>query len=185
MPGLYVHIPFCLQACYYCDFHYKARTDRKPDMLKAIQREAILRSGEWPAESTGATWYFGGGTPTVLTAEDWTLLKDTLSPFYPCHGEWTVEANPEDLTPEYLSMLATLGVNRLSIGIQSFDDGVLRWMHRRHTAERAVETHAVHRHRPPFVVAVHPEVRRAGRSQRSHRQKRNAVLHIRVSLQYG
>ena len=140
MPGLYVHIPFCLQACYYCDFHYKARTDRKPDMLKAIQREASLRCGEWSATETGATWYFGGGTPTVLSAEEWAVLKESLSPLYPCHGEWTVEANPEDLTPDYLSMLKQLGVNRLSIGIQSFDDGMLRWMHRRHTAERAVES---------------------------------------------
>ena len=139
MPGLYVHIPFCLQACYYCDFHYKARTDRKHEMLKAIRREAVLRRGEWQSGASGSTWYFGGGTPTVLAPEDWACLKETLSPLYPCHGEWTVEANPEDLTPDYLSMLAALGVNRLSIGIQSFDDGVLRWMHRRHTAERAVE----------------------------------------------
>lgn len=137
MPGLYIHIPFCLQACSYCDFHFKARLDRKDAMMDALSREISERL---PGSShVFDTLYIGGGTPTVLAGDDWQRLMDVCRGHAFWKGEFTVEANPEDLTDEYLGMLHALGVNRLSIGIQSFDDKVLRWMHRRHSGRRAMD----------------------------------------------
>ena len=137
MPGLYIHIPFCLQACCYCDFHFKARLDRKEEMVEALSREMEMRL---PGRtSVFDTLYIGGGTPTILSPGNWETLMHACRAHAAWEGEFTVEANPEDLTPAYLQMLKDLGVNRLSIGIQSFDDEVLQWMHRRHSARRAMD----------------------------------------------
>ena len=137
MPGLYIHIPFCLRACCYCDFHFKARLDRKDEMVSAMSHEIETRLTG--AASVFDTLYIGGGTPTVLSPDNWEMLMETCRAHAVWKGEFTVEANPEDLTPAYLQMLKDLGVNRLSIGIQSFDDDVLQWMHRRHSARCAMD----------------------------------------------
>jgi len=136
-----VHVPYCAKACAYCDFYYKANLLRKPDYIKALLTEALLRLPANQSVFPVCTWYFGGGTPSLLTESDWCVILPHLSSLYPCHGEFTVEANPEDLSPAYLNMLQNLGVNRLSIGVQSFDDEMLRFMNRRHNAKRAI--HAI------------------------------------------
>lgn len=137
MAGLYVHIPFCAQACTYCDFHFTTNLrDRKP-MVEALRQELRMALPAWRDE-TFTTLYFGGGTPSVLSPEDLQSLAQTA--FEEADWalkEWTVEANPEDLGKETLDRLRGAGVNRLSIGVQSFQPDVLRWMNRVHDANRA------------------------------------------------
>jgi oxygen-independent coproporphyrinogen-3 oxidase len=138
MAGLYIHIPFCAQRCAYCDF-YKS-TD--PVMLSAYS-EAVTREMEYRRvffESGRLdTIYIGGGTPSLLAPEALQTLLDAAGRIWDCKElkEVTLEANPEDLTDEYIARLADTGFNRLSIGVQSFDDGLLQMMNRRHSAERA------------------------------------------------
>jgi oxygen-independent coproporphyrinogen-3 oxidase len=138
MAGIYFHIPFCKQACHYCDFHFSTNQERKGEMVDALVRELELQKtylGEEPVE----TVYFGGGTPSLLSvAEIETLLQAVAKNFtrVPA-GEITLEANPDDLHAEKLVALRTAGVNRLSIGIQSFDDQVLHFLHRAHSASAA------------------------------------------------
>ncbi|MDR1056562.1 MAG: radical SAM family heme chaperone HemW [Prevotellaceae bacterium] len=147
MAGVYIHIPFCKQLCSYCDFYFSVSLARKQDMLDALLYEMDLKKVEGGVlseynEHDVATLYFGGGTPTVYSPWELEMLASkALSLFLP-NGieEFTVEANPDDLTPEYLESLNAIGVNRLSIGIQSFTDRDLRWMRRRHTARQAINS---------------------------------------------
>lgn len=138
MAGIYIHIPFCKQACYYCDFHFSTSLKYKEEMLMAIQQELILRKETFKKEQV-ATIYFGGGTPSILSSDEINQLIATVYANYKVikSPEITLEANPDDLTTERLLEIADSKVNRLSIGIQSFFEKDLKLMNRAHDAEEA------------------------------------------------
>ena len=131
---IYVHVPFCRSFCTYCGF-YSERACPTSGWVDEVCREALSRRAEIEASSAVDTLYFGGGTPSVLPLSYLGRIADA------CGGrsykEWTVEVNPDDVTPEYAAGLRALGVNRVSMGVQSLDDGMLRWMNRRHSADGA------------------------------------------------
>jgi oxygen-independent coproporphyrinogen-3 oxidase len=138
MAGLYLHVPFCKQACYYCDFHFSVNAQRQHDMVEAMCRELRLQAGYLGGE-TLETVYFGGGTPSLLTPaqlEQLLAQARALHPIAP-EAEITLEANPDDLSPNALEQWRGAGINRLSIGIQSFHDPHLRFMNRAHSASEA------------------------------------------------
>lgn len=138
MSGIYIHIPFCKQACHYCDFHFSTQLGKKDSMVAAIQKEMELRHQELDKEEV-ETIYFGGGTPSVLETEEIEKLIDTVRHYYKvtAHPEITLEANPDDLSEEQTLRLANSPVNRLSIGIQSFYNEDLKMMNRAHNAREA------------------------------------------------
>lgn len=140
MAGIYFHIPFCKRLCAYCDFYKSVETARLDETLAAMHRELKARE-EYLHERRIDTLYFGGGTPSLCSPEQLQELLDHAARLYDCSdvGEITVEANPDDLTPEYIARLRDTQINRLSIGIQSFDDGCLKLMNRRHTAAQAID----------------------------------------------
>ena len=140
MAGLYFHIPFCKRVCAYCDFYKSADLRRMDDLLAAMHRELDERRGYSGGEAV-TTRYFGGGTPSLCTPEAIRGLLDHAAQLFDCSGaeETTLEANPDDLTAEYLDGLLEAGIDRLSIGVQSFDDDCLKLMNRRHTAAQAAE----------------------------------------------
>ena len=139
MSGIYIHIPFCKQACYYCDFHFSASLKRKGELVKALCKEILLRKNELtqPIE----TIYFGGGTPSLLTIEELQMLMDVIYINFEVSKdpEITLEANPDDLTHQRINNLSKTPINRLSIGIQSFFEKDLQLMNRAHNAEEAKE----------------------------------------------
>ena len=138
MAGIYLHIPFCKQACTYCNFHFTTSLRRKDDLVKAIQKEIIAEKDYLRGEEV-ATIYFGGGTPSILEISDLRFLISDLKKYYPVapDAEITLEANPDDVTKEKGAAWKEIGINRLSIGIQSFFEEELRWMNRAHNAEQA------------------------------------------------
>ena len=140
MSGIYFHIPFCKRVCGYCDFARTADMRRRDEVVAAMHRELRERRKFLHNINIG-TVYFGGGTPTVLPPAELQRLADTAAECFDLSAveEWTVEANPDDLNQQYINELRRTQCNRLSIGIQSFDDGCLRMMNRRHTAAQAVE----------------------------------------------
>lgn len=139
MAGIYLHIPFCKQACHYCDFHFSTSLKKKPQLLEAMRREIKLRSTE--LEGPLQTIYFGGGTPSLLAEDE---LRDLLEIIH-CtfevveQAEITLEANPDDIDEDKLIAWRRAGINRLSIGVQSFFEEDLRWMNRAHNAAEAIE----------------------------------------------
>ncbi len=140
MPGLYLHIPFCKQACHYCDFHFSTSLGLKGQFVDALLREMELRKNYLPSPAAPLeTIYFGGGTPSLLTGAELARifaaieLNFNVSP----QAEITLEANPDDLTAAKLAELAASPVNRLSIGLQSFHEPHLRLMNRAHSAEES------------------------------------------------
>ncbi len=139
MAGLYIHIPFCASKCTYCDFYSETKRDALQPFLEAVAREMDLRADCLPHPATIETVYFGGGTPSLLGGEDFERLFDAIARHWTLadHAEITLEANPDDLTPTYLSQLADLPFNRLSMGVQSFNDYYLELLNRRHTARQA------------------------------------------------
>ncbi len=140
MAGIYIHIPFCRQKCYYCDFYKTVNTSLTTKFLPALKSETIARKA-YLEDETIETIYFGGGTPSVLTEQELAGILDTLYQQFTIseNVEITFEANPDDLSVEYLQGLKRIGVNRLSIGIQSFQDKFLKKMNRRHTTLQALE----------------------------------------------
>jgi oxygen-independent coproporphyrinogen-3 oxidase len=138
MSGIYIHIPFCKQACHYCDFHFSTSLKKKDEMVLALAKEISLRKSESLKEEV-ETIYFGGGTPSVLSTEDLRFLIDAVYKNYKVveNPEITVEANPDDLTEERIIELSENKVNRLSIGIQSFFEVDLKMMNRAHNAAEA------------------------------------------------
>lgn len=142
MAGIYVHIPFCRKACTYCDFHFSTNLTRRADMVRAIAREGNMRRDFFENDAPLDTLYFGGGTPSLLEEEDWNLLLGQLKEDFTFREgfEFTVECNPDDLDRERLAMLRKIGVNRLSIGVQSFRDQDLKLMNRSHQADQAVNS---------------------------------------------
>jgi oxygen-independent coproporphyrinogen-3 oxidase len=138
MAGIYIHIPFCKKACHYCNFHFSVSIQQKDEMIKSICREAELRQ-EYVTERID-TIYFGGGTPSLLTAMELRLLLEKLKELFLIdeNAEVTLEANPDDLNSSKPAEWKSIGINRLSIGVQSFFDQDLQWMNRAHTAEQAL-----------------------------------------------
>lgn len=140
MSAIYIHIPFCKRKCRYCDFYSSASTGNKQAVLAAMEREietANIFSGK---EELIKTVYFGGGTPSLLEADEIARLLGSLRSCYRVDkdAEITLEANPDDLNPEKLAAYRTVGINRLSVGIQSFDDRILERLGRRHSAGQAI-----------------------------------------------
>ncbi|WP_154853957.1 radical SAM family heme chaperone HemW [Cyclobacterium xiamenense] len=139
MAGIYVHIPFCLQACHYCDFHFSTNLKNTSDMVDAICRELVLRKSYLPAGSLIETLYFGGGTPSILPTEAIQKIWKTVQENFDCQlQEVTLEANPDDLEEEKLDAYLKMGIDRLSIGIQSFNEEVLRFYNRSHSAAESL-----------------------------------------------
>ena len=138
MAGLYVHIPFCKRRCLYCDFFSTTLLERREEYVQAVLQEISNRREE--AGEPIRTIYIGGGTPSMLTAEQIRTILATIGT--KDATEITMEANPGDLTSEYLRAIRRAGINRLSIGIQSFKDELLQLIGRRHTATQAIN--AVH-----------------------------------------
>ena len=141
MSGIYIHIPFCKQACHYCDFHFSTSTKKKDQMVLALAKEIQLRKVE-AKEDFIETIYFGGGTPSILTIEDIDFLITTVYSNYSVvqDPEITLEANPDDLSSDYIVALSASPVNRLSIGVQSFFDDDLQLMNRAHHSEEAQQS---------------------------------------------
>ena len=147
MAGIYIHVPFCESRCAYCDFYSTTLLRHRGAYVDTVCRELKLRLGELQGAPI-ETIYFGGGTPSTLTIEELSSILTSLRNFHLSSfnfqlAEITLEANPDDLTEEYVQGLRTLPFNRVSIGIQSFHDRTLRLVGRRHTAQEAIE--AVHR----------------------------------------
>ncbi len=144
MAGIYIHIPFCKQACHYCDFHFSTSMKRKDEMIVAICKEIILRKDEF-SNATVETIYFGGGTPSVLSTIEINTILNTITNNYVVVDtpEITLEANPDDLTIDKIIALSKSSVNRLSIGIQSFFEEDLILMNRAHNAHEARECLAI------------------------------------------
>ncbi len=138
MAGVYIHVPFCRQACYYCDFHFSTKLDLQDAMARAIAQE-LLQQRRYLGDQLVETIYFGGGTPSLLTKDQLELILRTVRANFhvATNPEVTLEANPDDLTVEKLSELKQLGVNRLSIGVQSFRDDILQFFHRAHDSKQA------------------------------------------------
>ena len=137
MAGIYIHIPFCKQSCNYCDFHFSTSLKHKPDLVKSLVKEIETRKSD--LTSTINTIYFGGGTPSLLEGDDLKRIIDSVYRNYDgaSNIELTLECNPDDLTQQKLKELSTSGVNRLSIGVQSFDEEELKFFNRAHNANEA------------------------------------------------
>lgn len=139
MAGLYLHIPFCKQACHYCDFHFSTNNAAMQDMVNAMRTELLLQKDYLGGEII-ETIYFGGGTPSLLTSPQLTSLLTDISSLFDVKqdAEITLEANPDDLSRSKLVEMRTAGVTRLSIGIQTFDDDILQFLNRPHSSSQAI-----------------------------------------------
>lgn len=140
MAGIYIHIPFCRQACHYCNFHFSTSLRHKNELVAALLREIEIRKEYFDQEHV-ETIYFGGGTPSLLPVEDLRSQIEKITTLYKITGnaEITLEANPDDIEEVKLKAWKAIGINRLSIGIQSFFEEDLRWMNRAHTARQAID----------------------------------------------
>lgn len=140
MAGIYLHIPFCKKRCIYCDFYSSTRSDLRTHYVEALCSELKQRIHYLNGEPV-TTLYLGGGTPSQLTINQLQRIFNCLSQLIELQTleEITLEANPDDLTPTYVEGLASLPINRISMGIQSFDDRMLGLLNRRHTAQQAIQ----------------------------------------------
>lgn len=141
MAGIYIHIPFCKQACHYCDFHFSTTLKHKDAMIEALLSELKIRK-DYLGDENIKTIYFGGGTPSLLSAKEiQSILKQIQEDFYLVNEpEITLEANPDDLSADFIKNIYQLGINRLSIGVQSFHNKDLEWMNRAHNASQAIDS---------------------------------------------
>ena len=140
MSGLYIHFPFCNSKCIYCGFYSVASLSLKNDFLQALQKEIFLKS-TIPINQPVQTIYFGGGTPSLFSKDELLSVFHTISTHFDLHAlhEFTIEANPEQCSLEYLLGLKELGINRISIGIQSLDNKILAYLGRKHSKEQALK----------------------------------------------
>lgn len=140
MAGIYLHIPFCKRRCIYCDFFSTTQSNLMPQYIDTLCRELEIRKDYLEGEQI-ETIYWGGGTPSQLNEELFEQVFHTIDANYQVsdEAEVTLEANPDDLTPAYIDMLRKLPFNRLSMGIQTFDDRTLKLLNRRHTVQQAIE----------------------------------------------
>lgn len=137
MSGIYIHIPFCSSFCIYCDFYSVTECNKKGEYLKALKKEILRRKDE--LKESPQTLYIGGGTPSLLSAKELLDLSSTLREtfFDRPPAEFTVEVNPDDITPKFADAMKEAQVTRVSMGVQSFNDDSLKWMRRRHTCAGA------------------------------------------------
>jgi oxygen-independent coproporphyrinogen-3 oxidase len=138
MAGLYIHIPFCRKACFYCNFHFSVHTGAWQEMLQAILREAETEAPHW-SDVRFDSIYFGGGTPSIIPAEALAdFIRALKSRFHLAENlEFTLEANPDDVDVQRIALWQEAGVNRVSLGLQSFSDAELTWMNRAHHAAQS------------------------------------------------
>lgn len=138
MAGIYLHIPFCRKACHYCDFHFSTNRKNESDVIQAMAKEIVLRK-DYLTQGIIQTIYFGGGTPSLISPEHLELLLRTIHENFQVspNAEITLEANPDDLSADSLSAFQKMGINRLSIGVQTFHDPLLEYLNRTHTAGAA------------------------------------------------
>ncbi len=142
MAGLYIHIPFCKKACYYCDFHFVASLKDKNSLVLALIKELEARKTEW-SNFEFDTIYLGGGTPSVLEIHEIVAITEAINANYKIKPgvEFTLEANPDDLNVEYINLLKqATQINRFSLGVQSFNDKILKFLNRRHNAQQAIDS---------------------------------------------
>ncbi|MHB9147799.1 MAG: radical SAM family heme chaperone HemW [Candidatus Amoebophilus sp.] len=141
MAGIYIHIPFCKQACHYCDFHFSTNMRQKSEMLAAIQQELSLQK-DYLNQAEINSIYLGGGTPSLLEAEEIAALLIDIRQIFTCKEglEITLEANPDDIDLKKLLALRTIGINRLSIGIQTFHNNLLQYLNRAHDSTKATQS---------------------------------------------
>jgi oxygen-independent coproporphyrinogen III oxidase len=139
LPGIYIHIPFCKQACSYCDFYFVTKTDLMQEFTDALNKEIYFWIKDGVFSDGISTLYFGGGTPSRLEKKHWLQIFDALKSLlhHSKNLEITVEVNPDDITEDYLVFLKSLGVNRLSMGVQTFDPKLLQFMNRAHSVDQA------------------------------------------------
>ena len=140
MAGIYFHFPFCRQACHYCNFHFSTKLNYQDNVLHALEKEIELRVNEFPTELESI--YFGGGSPSLLSPKSVENLINVIVKKYKSleNIEITIEVNPDDVTFDYLKALLSAGINRLSIGIQSFSDLELKKLNRIHNADQGIKT---------------------------------------------
>lgn len=141
MAGIYIHIPFCKQACYYCNFHFSTSLKSRNDFVAALLKEIILQK-EYLGYEPVETIYFGGGTPSLLDQKDLEAIFEKLSQAFTIssQAEITLEANPDDISNQKIKDWKNAGINRLSIGVQSFFEKDLVWMNRAHNARQALSS---------------------------------------------
>ena len=143
MAGIYIHIPFCAKACFYCDFHFSVNRKKMDQMVEALIAEinyfGVKGESDFFGKQALSTIYFGGGTPSLLSGTQIQSILETIRKNYPLQKELeiTLESNPDDLTLERCKWFKEAGINRLSIGIQSFFEEHLQWMNRSHNATQA------------------------------------------------
>ena len=137
MAGIYIHIPFCKQSCSYCDFHFSTSLKHKPDLIQAIVKEIEHKKSH--LTSSINTIYFGGGTPSIMNNDDLLFIIEAINKNYTVENniEFTLECNPDDLSQKKLKELKSVGINRLSIGVQSFNNEELGFFNRAHNASEA------------------------------------------------
>ena len=178
MAGIYIHIPFCSRKCIYCDFYSIAlRADTVDNYLKAVGREYLSRIDELSGESV-STLYVGGGTPSLLTVAQ---LQTLMAPIETSSvAEATIEVNPDDVTSAMAVALRRLGFNRVSMGIQSFDDVELALIGRRHDARKAVEAVEILRNAGFENISIDLIYGIPGQSLESFSRSVNAALNLRV-----
>lgn len=146
MAGIYIHIPFCKQACHYCNFHFSTSLQYKNELITALLKEIELTPDFFPGATASAgmveTIYFGGGTPSLCTQDEIKKILGKVREIFPvsADAEITLEANPDDISEKKLQQWKEAGINRLSIGIQSFFEEDLAWMNRAHNSRQAWES---------------------------------------------
>lgn len=142
MAGIYIHIPFCHRRCHYCDFYTHVNISYLSPFFDALLTEIELRANFFSEKTVIETVYFGGGTPSILHSSAIATILEKLSKFFDLHDycEITLEVNPEDVSEEYYRQIKKVGVNRLSIGTQSFNNKILHYLNRRHGAEHSVQS---------------------------------------------
>ncbi len=141
MAGIYIHIPFCKQACTYCNFHFSTSLKNKERIISAINKEIIDFNIDFDKTEKIETIYFGGGTPSILTSAEIAEIIKNLNKFSITDNvEITLEANPDDIVETSLKEWEALGINRLSVGIQTFSDTELKWMNRAHNKDDALKS---------------------------------------------
>ncbi len=138
MAGIYLHIPYCRQACHYCNFHFSTTLKNKKDLLQALEKEIVLRKN-FLEDTTLDTIYFGGGTPSLLEENEIQSILNTLKENFEISSfaEVSIEVNPEDISAKKMGLYAEMGINRISMGIQSFSAEKLQWMNRAHNELQA------------------------------------------------
>jgi oxygen-independent coproporphyrinogen-3 oxidase len=141
MSGLYLHIPFCKQACSYCDFYFVTRQSQRQQYVNALLKEIKAYAGTLFTAEPVQTIYFGGGTPSLLTVPQVDKIMAAIWDTFDVRAEEiTLEMNPDDVTEDYLSDLSEIGINRASMGVQSFQPELLRFMHRAHTRGESLQS---------------------------------------------